>query len=237
VLDGPVLRLDGAAAIPVGWLPYVDSAALSRFARAAAYLHRQAGEISSIALLSQRNGRYLRLADRLDELLRDTGDTFRWTADALTPEDLITALGSGLGCAIYVGHGRAVGWVGYYGLRAHHFAEFQGRPTGAILSLCCKTASRRRVGLSFAEALPLQGVCGAVLAAVGATLHTDNVRWAVRLSDALVAGAPDVGRLVCAALPLGEKPVADYRIIGDPLSPVLSSVSGARRAREVRTFS
>jgi len=232
VLAGPLLDTPGGRRVPVGWVPVVDSPSLRRFATAAARVHTRSRKAATVALLSQRHPRFRRLAARIETILDDR-PVFRWTADRLVPEDMLAGLTSGLGAAIYVGHGRPCGWVGYYGLRAHHFDDFAGEPVGAILSLCCLTASRRRVGLSFAEALPLRGVCGAVLAAVSNTRHTDNTRWAVRLSSAMLAGASDLGELVHEALPPGSPLAADYRIIGDPLTPLLAPVAGGRRARTV----
>lgn len=232
VLSGPVLATGDGRIVPVGWVPVADRASLRRFATAAARVHTRGQSTASVAVLAQRHPRYLRLAGRVGAILADR-PVFRWTAEALVPEDMVAGLASGLGAAIYLGHGRPIGWVGYYGLRAHHFDQFEGEPVGAVLSLCCLTASRRRTGLSFAEALPLRGVCGAVFAAVTSTLHTDNTRWAVRLSDAMLAGARDLGELVLKALPPGRSQVAAYRIIGDPLTPLRAPASGRRRASTV----
>ena len=232
VVSGPLLDTPGGRRVPVGWVPVVDSPSLRRFAAAAARVHTRSQRAATVALLSQRHPRFGRLAARIETILDDR-PVFRWTADRLVPEDMLAGLASGLGAAIYVGHGRPIGWVGYYGLRAHHFDDFAGEPVGAILSLCCLTASRRRTSLSFAEALPLRGVCGAVFAAVVDTRHTDNTRWAVRLSDAMLAGARDLGELVREALPPGSRPAAAYRIIGDPLTPLRAPVAGSRRARAV----
>jgi hypothetical protein len=232
VLSGPVLRTGNNRTIPIGWLPVTDETALRRFAATAAQVHRRAQSQTSVALLAQRHPRYLRLADRMGAILNDR-PVFRWTADALVPEAMIGGLASGLGAAIYFGHGRPIGWVGYYGLRAHHFDDFGGEPLGALLSICCDTASRRRTGLSFAEALPLRGVCASVFAAVGATLHVDNTRWAVRLSDAMLDGANTLGTLVRASLPLNSAQWENYRIIGDPLAPLRGPIDGCRRAAAV----
>jgi hypothetical protein len=235
VLSGPVLRVGSDRFVPVGWLPVTDRPALRRFAEAAARVQLRARSDASTALLAQRHPRYLRLARRMQEILDDR-PVYRWTADAVVREDMLRGLASGLGMAIYFGHGRPIGWVGYYGLRAHHFDGFRGEPLGALLSLCCDTASRRRTGLSFAEALPLRGVCGSVLAAVSATLHTDNTAWAVRLSDAMRDGARTIGELVCEALPLGPRQWAPYRIIGDPLAPLHAPALGCERAEAIEVF-
>jgi hypothetical protein len=235
VLAGPWVETSSGRRVPVGWLPAVDGPSLGRFATAAAELHARAGDVPSVALLAQRHPRFSRLARRIATLLSDR-PVLRWSAEDVTPEDLLLGLRSGLGAAVYVGHGRPVGWAGYYGVRAHHFDGFSGAPTGAVLSLCCRTASRRNTGLSFAEALPLRGVCGAVFAAVDDTLHTDNTRWAVRLCDALLAGARDLGELVTRAAPIGSRSARSYRILGDPLAPLWAPRSGLERAQQIKVW-
>jgi len=169
---------------------------------------------------------------------------FRWTGDAITREGMVDAIGCGLGLGLYVGHGRPVGWVGYHGLRAHHFHATGAtkvhpsacEPMGAILSVCCRTASRKRVGLSYAESLPLMGVTAASFGAVCETLHTDNTRWAVGICDALAEGASTVGELLVRAAPTSPSALRSYRLIGDPLAPIGSNERSLRRARRVRTY-
>jgi hypothetical protein len=140
----------------------------------------------------------------------------RWTAYEVDRDTVALRLGRGPGLAVYVGHGRPVGWVGYAGLRAHHLEPDE--PVGALVSLTCQTASRRRTGLSFAEALPLRGVAAATLGAVGPTLHTANARWALRLTRA-AATAATVGELIAAIAP-HDPAAASYRLIGDPTAPL-----------------
>jgi hypothetical protein len=137
---------------------------------------------------------------------------------------------------IYVGHGRPIGWVGYRGLRAHHFEHFGGEPLGAIVSLCCRTASRRRTGLSYAEALPLAGVAAASFGAVTDTRHTDNTRWAVRMCETVLEGVDTIGELVVRSAPPSASATSAYRIMGDPLAPLSAPRTGETRARAVRTY-
>ena len=137
-----------------------------------------------------------------------------------------------------------MGWVGYHGVRAHHFHEQEPgssrrstrEPMGAILSLCCRTASRKRVGLSYAESLPLMGVAAASFGAVGDTLHSDNTRWAVGVCSALAAGASTVGDLLVRAAPASPTALQSYRLIGDPLAPLGTNERSLRRAQRVRTY-
>ncbi len=150
------------------------------------------------------------------------------TADEVTRDELVLGLGLGLGAAIYVGHGRPIGWVGYRGVRRHHTNELE-QPIGVIFSLTCLTASRRRVGLSFAESLPLDGACAAVLASVAPTNHVDNSRWALRIARSWSrAEAPELGEIVASAYD-GSRLMSSYRIIGDPLTRIADSAGLAQR--------
>ena len=99
-----------------------------------------------------------------------------------------------------------------------------------------RTASRRRTGLSYAEALPLQGVTAATFGAVGETRHTDNTRWAVRLCEAVACGVETIGELVVRSAPPSASACAPYRIIGDPLAPLSAERAGERRARAIPTY-
>jgi hypothetical protein len=244
VLPAPFARRRDGAPVPIAWLPFRDTASLHRFAATAARVQRRAGSRRALALLGQWLPNYLRVADRMHYLARDGGvRAFRWTGDAITRESMIDALGCGLGLGLYVGHGRPMGWVGYHGVRAHHFHEAPGsprrsarEPMGAILSLCCRTASRKRVGLSYAESLPLLGVAAASFGAVGDTLHSDNTRWAVGVCSALTAGAETVGDLLVRAAPASPAALQSYRLIGDPLAPLGTDDRSLRRAQRVRTY-
>ena len=207
-----------------------------RFAACAARVQRRAGSEQSLALFSQWHPQYLRVIERIDSLVRAQWQTFRWSGDLITREGLVDAVGSGLGLGVYLGHGRAVGWVGYHGVRSHHFDAFDGEPMGALMSLCCRTASRRRTGLSYAEALPLRGVAAASFGATSDTLHTDNTRWAIGLCDALSAGVKTIGELIARAAPASPSACKAYRLIGDPLAPLASSRAAVMDALAVPTY-
>lgn len=234
-VPAPFVRDGQGRRVPVAWLPFAGQGELGVFADRAASVHRRRASGPAAALLAQWAPQYLRIVDRMKAILGVAGaGAFRWSGDGLTREMMLDAVGSGIGLALYVGHGRPVGWVGYHGVRAHHFAG-TGEPLGAVVSLCCQTASRKRTGLSYAEALPLRGVAGASFGAVRDTLHADNTRWAVGLCRALVEGAETLGELVARAAPLSASALAAYRIIGDPLVPVRSSAEALERASRVRT--
>lgn len=229
VLPGPcVLTTDGRA-VPVAWLPFTSAVEVARFAATAAALHsrRATAPRPTLAVLGERQPRFDRLAERVVALARAGGRVAarRCTAYELSRDDCVAALATGPALALYVGHGRPNGWVGYAGMRAHHLAVATGRPghrpVGALVSLTCRTASRRRTGLSFTESVVLAGVAGAALGAVGATHHPGNARWAVRIAHHL-ADATTVGQLV-ARLVADDPHAAAYRLIGDPTAPLLDA--------------
>jgi Peptidase family C25 len=236
VLTAPFVIDRGNRRVPIGWLPATDAMSLRRFAATAARVHRRGGNEPGVALLSQWDPQYLHVVDRMESLLRDHLPTFRWTSDVITREGLVDAMGSGLGLGVYVGHGRPVGWVGYHGMRRHHFDSFVGEPMGAVLSLCCRTASRRRTGLSYSEALPLLGVAAASFGATSDTLHTDNTRWAVALCDVLTEGVTTVGELLVRSAPRLCGVVSPYRLIGDPLAPLAAAPTAFLQANAVRVY-
>jgi hypothetical protein len=229
-LEGPTGR------VPTAWLPIHSKLGLKRFAATAARVQRRERQVKSIALLGQWQPRYLRIADRIEQLLQGIAHTLRWTEEAIGRTDLVAALGSGLGLGLYVGHGRPIGWAGYHGTRRHHFDAFSGEPMGALMSLCCLTASRRRTGLSYAEALPLMGVTAASFGAIEDTLHTDNTRWAVRICDALQSGVETIGDLIIRSAPAAPRTTAAYRLIGDPLAPLHAEASGYALATTIPTY-
>lgn len=237
VLPGPVVVATDGRVVPVSWLPQTTTTDLARFAHMAAVVHTREGTPGtravpgprSLAVLGERHPRFDRLAERIVRIARDSRDSRvdprRETAYELSRDDLVDRLSEGPALAVYVGHGRPTGWVGYAGLRAHHLAVAverpQHRPAAAIISLTCKTASRRRTGLSFAEALPLKGVAAAALGAVSATAHTGNARWALRIARDL-AEAHTIGDLVASVAP-HDPHASAYRLVGDPTAPLLDA--------------
>ncbi len=234
-IRGPVLRCGGGKLIPVGYVPDMGGKALNVFAQTAAHIHQRVPALQPIAILSQWNPQYLRLATRIEDLLRiQKNPVFRWTSDLILREDMVPGLRSGLAAAVYVGHGRPVGWVGYRGTRIHHLAGSVGEPLGALISLCCRTASRKRVGLSFSEAVPMQGIAGSAFGSVTDTLHINNTRWAVRICAALKRGATHIGELIVNALPFDSEVVNEYRLLGDPVAPLFGASQAVQRAQTIK---
>jgi hypothetical protein len=233
-VPGPYAAGADGRRIPVGWVPDTGAADVRRFAEAAARVHARRGGERTVAVLAQRSRRYRDLSGRIVRLLDEADGVrpLRWTADELARDEVARGLGFGLGAAVYVGHGRPAGWVGYAGTRARHLAASR-EPAGAVLSLTCLTASRRGVGLSFAEALVLQGAAASCFGAVRSTEHHWNARWALRLTQALGAGCATLGELALSAEE-NDPAVAGYRIVGDPLAP-LADAPGARSRAEMLT--
>jgi acyl carrier protein len=188
-------------------------------------------------VLSQWHPQYLRLAHRIEHLLQHEGlPVFGWTSDIVYREDMARGLRAGLAAAVYVGHGRPVGWVGYYGTRIHHLQAEAGEALGVLLMLCCRTASRCRTSLSFAESVPLKGIAGAAFGAIGPTTHLDNTRWAVGLCAALGKGARTVGELIIQAMPTSPQAYKSYRLLGDPVAPIVAAASAIEQASVIPVF-
>lgn len=234
VLPGPFLASPEGRQVPAGWLPLGGPASLERFAATAAEVQARSGEDGPLAFVGQWDEQVTRMVDRSLGILRGPGGeprlpVFWWTADRLIRRDLLTALRIGLGAAIYFGHGRPYGWAGYHGLHTRHLVHAQGRPAGAVLSLTCHTASRRRVGTSFAESVVLEGIAAAALGAVSATKTLDNWWWGASLCEELAKHPATLGELLLRACPPRPKAIEAYRILGDPLA-LLRGAPGAREA-------
>lgn len=234
-LPGPFL-FAGERKIPAAWLPLQKENDITTFIQTLQKVHQRKKTSPGMALLAQWHPRYLKLTQRMADLLKNQMPVFKWTGDVITRESVVDALGSGLGLGIYFGHGRPVGWVGYYGMRTHHFKSFTGNPLGCMLSLCCRTASRKRTGLSYAEAFPLMGVSAASFGAVCETRHTDNTKWAIRICTALNNGIDNLCDLLLEAEPPDIEAVQHYRIIGDPFAPLYSDAGSIKKAKMVAVF-
>jgi hypothetical protein len=240
-LPGPVLAAEDGY-VPAGWVP--ADAALPVFARVAATVLRR-DETAPVALLGQRSRRYARLTQRLEANLHPV-PTVRWTAERLTREDLLAALGVGLGLAVYLGHGRPTGWAAYRGLRAAHLVEEHDRgaglPLGGLVSVTCWTASRWRTRRSFAEVVVASGQAAACVGSVRPVEHLASMRLVLAMAAAVVGGAHTVGDLLAgmavetAAAPGTNGARADaatLRLVGDPLAPLAGAAGAAGRAGAV----
>lgn len=238
-LPGPFLNAADGRRVAAGWLPYVGNGELERFAVAAAEVQDRAGSGGPIALLGQWDAHVTRMVRRSLQIMAGDSEAppvpvFWWTADRIIRRDLLTALRIGLGMVMYCGHGRPYGWAGYHGLHSRHLCHAVGRPTGAVLSLTCHTANRYRVGLSFAEQIPLAGIAAATFGAVRPTQTVDNWFWGISLSEVL-ANRPgcSLGELVLSSCPPRTSQWDAYRIIGDPLAPLLGAEDAAEACARV----
>ena len=230
-LPGPFLTSSAGRRVAVGWLPDLGLR-LDAFARSAARVARRTAGVGPVAVLGQWDPRFLRLADRMEVRLGESGaalETLRWTAERVTRAHLVRGLRYGVGVAVYFGHGRPEGWAGYHGLRARHLAEAGGEPLGAVLSVTCLTASRWRTGLAFSEELAAAGVTAGAFGAVSPVDHVESMRWMLGLADALHDGERLLGPALVRAAPSEGGP---FRILGDPLAALAGAPrAGARAAR------
>ncbi|RME67399.1 MAG: hypothetical protein D6781_13305 [Verrucomicrobia bacterium] len=223
--------------VPVGWLPDVGES-LGLYARAAARALTRSRHERTLAVLGQWEHRFLRVSLRTRRWFEKHACPLPvrlWTADRISREGMLEALRLGIGTAMYFGHGRPRGWAGYHGVRAYHFDTPWPEPLGALLAICCESASRRNTGLSFIEALALRGVFAGAMAAVSKTRHEDNRLWGRTLCEILSADAPStLGELVGSPrIPACLTKRTPYRLIGDPLAPLAGAPGSAEAAAAV----
>lgn len=232
VLPGPLLVDRDGRAVPAGWVPGVRD--LEGFVRAAVLVSARRDRSGPVAMLGQRTPRYQHLAARMERYLAAV-PRVRWGAERVTREDLLAGLASGLGVAVYLGHGRPSGWAAYRGLRAADLEPLAQAPLGSLLSVTCWTASRRGVGISFAERVVLAGAAASSLGAVRPVLHLDSTRVVVSLAEALARQPRDVGTLLQRTFVDGSGALlpesSAYRLCGDPAA-MLWSADGAAAAAD-----
>jgi hypothetical protein len=234
MLPGVLLRDRDGRPVPVGWVPAVRE--LDAFTAAAVDVLSREETDAPVAVLGQVSARYRHLADRLEHHL-DGVPTVRWGAERVTREDMLTGVTAGLGLAIYLGHGRPSGWAAYRGLRGPDLAPVAERPLGCLMSVTCWTASRRGVGVSFAERVVLLGAAVSSLGAIRPVLHLDSTRVVVAIAHALVRRPASVEALItdtftdAAGDPTPE--AFAYRLCGDPAASLASAAGAAKRASDV----
>ena len=238
-LPGLFLHDDTGRRVPAGWLPNLPPR-LATFAEAAAKVARRTKARlprGPLVLLGQWDDRTLSLTQHTENAFQAAAcamPVFRWTAERIVQTDLLHALRCGPGLALYFGHGRPRGWAGYHGLRASHLAEALGEPLGAILSLTCHTANRWKVSVSFAEEMVLTGLCAASLGATAKTVHLDNGFLTHSLVRTLTNfPLATLGELLLAADLSDAHSFGPYRVLGDPLAPLLGAKDSLEKARAV----
>jgi hypothetical protein len=239
VLPGPFLTIRSGRNVPAGWLPMGHPASLKPFVAAATEVQQRRHTQGPLALVGQWDDQVTRMVERSLSILQAPAraqelPVFWWTADRLVRRDLLTALRIGLGAVIYFGHGRPYGWAGYHGLHSRHLGHAQGRPSGAVLSLTCHTASRLKVGTSFGERLVLAGIAAAALGAVAATQTIDNWWWGASLCEELNQRHPaTLGEWLLRACPPRSLAIEAYRILGDPLATLRGTCQARDEAARV----
>jgi Peptidase family C25 len=223
--------------VPVGWLP-ASISRLAGYAKAAARVLARQRQVGPVAVLGQWEDRFLRSALRTSRWFEKQAEgprVFHWTADRISRTDMIEALATGPGAAVYYGHGRANGWAGYHGVRTSHFPLSGGEPIGALLTLCCENACRRGGRFSFIEELVLRGICAGALAGAGKTKHQKNRELGPALNEALSAGGATTLAELVAAAKVSEDfwRNTPYRFIGDPAIPLHGAAECVQRAENV----
>jgi hypothetical protein len=239
-LPGLFLTSASGRRVPAGSLPQGNSATLAQYAMAAAGVHRRRPGPIPIALLAQWDDEALRTTARAAALLQDSENVrlFQWTADRIVRRDLLTAFRCGPGLALYFGHGRPYGWCGYHGLHIRHLRHARGEALAAVVSLTCNTAARTWGGrYSFAERLALSGIAAAAVGAIEPTRTPSNWRWGVGLCRELACNPHrPIGELLLrsgASLSHDWVGGDSYRIIGDPLTPLVGASSALSACRQV----
>jgi len=222
--------------VPVGWLPQRGHA-LSCYARAAAQVvqrDRRGVRPGPLALLGQWQDRVIEAADAIGRRLAQLGgvEVLHWTADRVVHRDVIRGLAFGPGAAVYFGHAVAGGWIGYGGVKASHLAQPAGEPLGAVLSIACDSAKRAQRGLSFSERLVLGGICCAAVGAVGPTWHLHNRIFGSALCEAIALRCRTLASALHFASP-SLQVARRFRILGDPLAPLIGASGCARRSRTI----
>ena len=203
---------DHGRPVPVGWLP--DDCRLDVAVAAMTVVAARPSSSSPLLLFCDRVARSTALLGELQSVLIDRLPVHRWDAERVARHTLLEALGAGAGAALYSGCATPKGWLAYGGVRGCDLAA-RPEPIGILLSLTCHTASRHRVGRSFAEQALAAGAAGAVLAATRAVRHKDNVAFAHALVAAVARGITSIGDLVCApGVPATCRRL--YRLVGDP---------------------
>jgi hypothetical protein len=228
-IAGPRFYRDGERLIPAGYLPRSTRVWIAAAATVAARSGWRLAQAGPAAVLSQRTDRAMSLADDIHALLAPSmgARALHWGGDRLAYFRLAESLAPGLGFIWYFGQGTAGGWAGYTGVTSEDLHSTA--PTGALLSLTCETG---RAG-GFCEALVLKGFCAAALAASGRTSHKRNRRLARALALAITDEARPTLASILSSAKISWLAIAAYRILGDPLAPLIGDVWAEEQARRV----
>lgn len=99
VLPGPFL-FAAARKIPAAWLPIQKEEDVYLFIQTLKKVHRRKRTVPGMALLAQWHPQYLKLTQRMSDLMRHQIPVYKWTGDIIAREGVVEALGSGLGLGI-----------------------------------------------------------------------------------------------------------------------------------------
>lgn len=223
LLDGPYIELKNNRIIPIGMVPYAGAESIALFIQTTCAVHDRKKSKPNVCMLSQRLPRYITVVNKIHTQLEQKKHlrSLNWTGDVMYKEDVLYGLNRGSALTLYVGHGRASGWVGFRGVKVQEMKLFAHKPTAVIFSLCCETASRRKVAYSFSEQLILEGISAVSIGATRKTLFTNNTRWAVSLGNELLEQVGTIGELIVNAKPSNPAAYKDYRLFGDPTIPII----------------
>ena len=186
-------------------------------------------------VLSMNRQSYLSRSREFAEYLRarNRAAVKTWFGDCTTRHDLCERLALGPRMVVYIGHGRARGLSGYLGLRWHHLAEYPARaPVGTVLCFACDTLKHERGQPSFGCRWVMSGRALTYLGSVDAVSVKANTNFARAIGKVFKLERPDsVGALLRRARHHIEadpttyedaiKAFRTYRIIGNPLQPLL----------------
>ena len=234
-LPGVFLQAANGRRVPAGWLPDVGDR-LSTYARTAGEVQLRCQDDAArgpFVFLSELDDRALEVVDRVAAEMPPSEPVFRWTSERIRRDDLMAALQGGQGAALYFGHGVARGWAGYGGFDKSSASGSRGKPLGSILCLTCSVASRPRYGLSFCEEMVLSGLCSASLGATGRTLHESNVQLGLALAHALRSSSVMTISDLILSPDIRVDLLKRYRIIGDPLAPLIGAAGSVEKAQAV----
>lgn len=238
LVDSPYITNEHQQKIPIGLVPYYNKETLAKFISTTCLVHRRKKSKINVTLLSQRLPRYLTVAQKVHTQLSLNKNikSINWVGDVIYREDVLYGINTGSALSIYFGHGRAKGWVGYNGVQIQELKLYQDKPNAAILSLCCETASRRRVQFSFCEQLILNGISAVSMGAINKTLFTNNTRWAISISNELQNELDTIGDLIVKAKPSNEDAWKHYRLFGDPTIKMYPDENFYKEIKKIKTY-
>lgn len=238
LISQPFLEYKKNKKIPISLVPVISDESLKKFIETACSIHNRKKMPTNVSVMCQRIPRYLNVTQKIVKELSESDKLkcMNWQGDIIYPEDALFGINAGGALTVYMGHGRAKGWAGYRGIQLQEMEMFANKPNAAVLSLCCETASRRNVQLSFSEELILNGLSGFALGAARKTLFTDNARWAVSISKEIRKGHKTVGSLLTSAIPVNTKSYSSYRFFGDPTVPLYPDSRFYSEVKKIKTY-